>query len=124
MLPPPRRGSDSMEIVCKLRHIRGVMPSWGGFPPPHRKCPSKPSEILHLLARGTANLGVGDLGCAPVGMRDCISHLTSSSKAWFALLSLAKAQLPFCRPCFFLPNDLSEQPGYRTENNDRSRRRS
>lgn len=74
MLPPPRRGSDSMEIVCKLRHTRGVMPSWG-FRHPLRKREGDKKTTTHLksygynLPVGTANLGVGDLGCAPVGTR-------------------------------------------------------
>ncbi|KAH8844859.1 hypothetical protein MCOR28_003501 [Pyricularia oryzae] len=73
MLPPPRRGSDSMEIVCKLRHTRGVMPSWG-FRHPLRKREGDKKTTTHLksygynLPVGTANLGVGDLGCAPEGL--------------------------------------------------------
>lgn len=125
MLPPPRRGSDSMEIVCKLRHTRGVMPS-GGFRHPLRKREGDKKTTTHLksygynLPVGTANLGVGDLGCAPVGTRkgqdslrrsgfcppfsrkDLSFHSACKLELQVTHSSMAKAQLPFHRPCLLL----------------------
>ncbi|TLS27219.1 hypothetical protein PpBr36_05358 [Pyricularia pennisetigena] len=57
--PPPRPGSESMEIFCKLRHIRGAIPSWVPSPIENTNLNLKPFW-------GTANLGLRDLGGAPV----------------------------------------------------------